>query len=229
MAYNSIIETLQKEQEKANQANLTRYQDILKLSDEIAGIYAPGGAFGKGFEAQLDRVKKQTVASGMQQLVSSGLSNTTNAAGLGQQFEENVGAPSRLRLEDLRMDRYSNALGAKQGFMERRTDSGPDYGAIAQYANQVGQAPGRVRGMDEPYTPLPSLPRTYPYKPPPTQITHQPQTSAQQAARQAKVDVAQNIRASGTPLNTTYYGSGSSYDASKSTSKGSFGPKKYIG
>ena len=139
MAYNSIIETLQKEQEKANQSNLTRYQDILKLSDQIAGIYAPGGAFGKGFEAQLSRSKKQTVAGGMQQLVSSGLSNTTSAAGLGQQFEENVGAPSRLKLEDLRMDRYSSALGAKQGFMERRTDSGPDYGMVGQYANLYGQ------------------------------------------------------------------------------------------
>ena len=134
-----VLSKLEAEQKAANETNLARYQDILKLSDKIAGIYAPGGAFGKGFEAQLQRSKKQTVAGGMQQLVSSGLSNTTNAAGLGQQFEENVGAPSRLKLEDLRMDRYSSALGAKQGFMERRTDSGPDYGMVGQYANLYGQ------------------------------------------------------------------------------------------
>ena len=56
------------------------------------------------------------------------------------------------------MDRYSSALGAKQGFMERRTDSGPDYGAVAQYANQVGQAPiTRTINSYSGYKTLPSL------------------------------------------------------------------------
>lgn len=140
-SYDSLIDTLRKEQEKANQANLQRYQQIMSLSDQLASIYAPGGAFGAGHEAQLGRAKEKDVSSGMQALVGSGLAGTTQAAGLGKKWEEEVGAPARLKLEDLRMGRYADALSQKMGYMERREDTGPSYDLIAQLAEKVGTAP----------------------------------------------------------------------------------------
>lgn len=69
--------------------------------------YAPGGGFGKGIEAGLERGRTKALASGMQSLVSTGLAGTTMAAGLGKKYEEEVAAPTRLRLESMRAERIS--------------------------------------------------------------------------------------------------------------------------
>jgi len=62
-------------------------------------------------------------------------------AATGRRWEEAVGGPERLKLEDIQMQRLSQAQIGKAGFIERREDIGPDYGMIAQLATQVGQAP----------------------------------------------------------------------------------------
>ena len=69
--------------------------------------YAPGGGFGKGVEAGLERGRTQATSSGMQNLVSAGLAGTTMAAGLGKKYEEEVAAPTRARVEDIRSERIS--------------------------------------------------------------------------------------------------------------------------
>ncbi len=141
MAYQDIIARFQQQQDAANAANEQRYQEALALYGDIVEQYKPGGAFGAGFEAQLDRQKTKTVAGQTQQLVSSGLFGTSVTAGLGQKFEEEVGQPARLKLEDMRMGRYAEAVGAQAGLIERRSDVGPDYSTIAALSTQAASRP----------------------------------------------------------------------------------------
>ena len=64
--------------------------------------YEPGGGFGRGVEAGLERGRVKTVSAGMQNLVSAGLAGTTMAGGLGLRYEEEVAAPTRTGLEEER-------------------------------------------------------------------------------------------------------------------------------
>ena len=123
--------------QSARKANLSREREIRGYYDEMVGMYAPGGGFGAGYQAQLERTKTKDVARGTQQLISSGLYGTTTAAGLGKSWEEDVGAPARLRLEDLRKQKYSDILGQKASFVERIQDLYPDYGLIAGLKSQT--------------------------------------------------------------------------------------------
>ena len=69
--------------------------------------YQPGGGFGAGIEAGLERGRVKALASGMQNLVSAGLAGTTIAGGLGKKYEAEVAAPTRARVEDIRTERLS--------------------------------------------------------------------------------------------------------------------------
>lgn len=69
--------------------------------------YAPGGDYSSGLEAGLDRSRKKAMASGMQNLVSAGLANTTMGASMGRQFEEEVAMPARADLESRRASALS--------------------------------------------------------------------------------------------------------------------------
>jgi hypothetical protein len=93
--------------------------ETLRMLDEIIERYRPGGEFGKPEEALLKRAKVKSLAGTAQDIVSSGLSGTTVGAGAGQAWEEEVGMPARLRLEDIRTQRLTEAMGAKAGYMER--------------------------------------------------------------------------------------------------------------
>ncbi len=66
--------------------------------------YAPGGGYGAGVEAGLERGRVKSTASGMQNLVSAGLAGTTMAAGLGKKYEEEVAAPTRAKVESARAE-----------------------------------------------------------------------------------------------------------------------------
>jgi hypothetical protein len=133
---------IQQEYEAAKKANELRYSQAMAIYDEIIKRYQPGGTFGKAALSQLETQKVRETGKGMQQLISSGLYGTTTAAGLGQKWEEEVGAPSRLRLEDIMMERLSQAQVGKAGFMERKQDVYPDVGMYAQYAGQAAAAGG---------------------------------------------------------------------------------------
>lgn len=147
----TLIQQFQEAQEKANAANEARYAQALVEYDKIIELYSPEGAFGKGFEAQLERGRTKAVAQGTQQLVSSGLYGTTTTAGLGKKFEEEVATPARLQMEDIRMQRLAGAREAKAGLVERREDVGPDYDMLAQLAMQASSAPSVAGGTYDPY------------------------------------------------------------------------------
>lgn len=121
---------------QTNVANKAREKEIRALFQDILGRYGEGGSFGAGYQSELERTKTRDVASGTQSLVSAGLSNTTQAAGIGKKWEEEVGAPARLRLEDLRMDRLSQAERDYGSFIERISDTGPDINMISQLLSQ---------------------------------------------------------------------------------------------
>jgi len=83
----------------------------------------------------------------MQQMISSGLYGTTTAAGAGRRWEEAVGAPARLRLEDIMMQRLSQAQVGKAGFMERIEEPYPDYAMMAGLMQQGAAGGGGYRPM----------------------------------------------------------------------------------
>jgi hypothetical protein len=123
---------------KARAANEERYKQGMSLWDQIIQRYQPGGAFGAGAMASYERGKTKAVGAGMQQLVSSGLANTTVAATIGKKYEEEVGTPFRTQLEDMRMGRLSEAQSGKAGFIERREDVGPDPNLAMRSGMQEG-------------------------------------------------------------------------------------------
>lgn len=128
------ISQLENEAKKRTEA---QEKEIRGLLDQIIQMYQPGGSFGKGTEAMLTRQKEKDLASATQSLVSSGLFGTTMAAGLPKKWEEEVGMPSRLKLEDVRYGALSEALGQKASFVQSIENAYPDYGMIAQLQSKA--------------------------------------------------------------------------------------------
>jgi hypothetical protein len=73
-----------------------------KLLQQAAAQYAPGGGYTAGVEAMLARLSKKSMASGMNNLVSSGLAGTTMAGGLANKFAEETAAPTLAQAESER-------------------------------------------------------------------------------------------------------------------------------
>lgn len=132
----SPVNIFQQLEEEHRARTQERETEVRGLYDQIIGQYQPDGGFGAGTEAMIGRQKQQYLGSATQNLISSGMFGSTMTAGLGKKFEEEVGMPTRLKLEDLRYDRLSQAMGEKAGFVERIEDRIPSYGEIAQLSAQ---------------------------------------------------------------------------------------------
>ncbi len=133
-----LIAQFQAQQQAANEANEQRFQQGLEIFDRIIQQQETGGVSEQATEAVIGRASKKSVAQGTQSLVTSGLASTTQAAGLGKKFEEEVGVPFRLQAADVREQRLSGALRDKAGFIERREDIGPSFSDIAGLARSIG-------------------------------------------------------------------------------------------
>lgn len=120
------------QQASAKQANLQRYAEIMDIYNKVIARAQPGGAFEKAGLAQIETAKTKGVGQEMQQMISSGMYGTTTAAGVGRGWEAEVGAPARLRLEDIMQQRLTTAQLGKAGAIERREDVYPDYNALLQ-------------------------------------------------------------------------------------------------
>lgn len=150
------------QEEEAKLANLSRQQQIEAIWDEVIKRYQPGGTFQTEAFRQLGVQKEQDVmreyGSRTQDMISRGLFGTSVAPSqgeIGRKWERDVGAPSRLKLEDLMMQRLSTAQSEKAGFLERIENDYPDYNSIAQLMAQASSAPsGSGWGNRQP---LPSL------------------------------------------------------------------------
>lgn len=146
-SFSQIMSQIQAEYNQAKQANEKRRQQAMAIYDEIVNRYQSGGEFGKAALAQLEAQKERDIGKETQAQISAGLFGTTAQTGLGTKWEAEVGAPARLKLEDIMMERLSQAQLGKAGFIERQEDEYPDVSAAAQAAAQgagtqtiVGQA-----------------------------------------------------------------------------------------
>lgn len=103
------------------------------LFKEAKAMYAPGGGYMKGIEAQLKRGGEKAVATGMQNLAAGGLASTSMAGGLGLKYEEDVATPARATAETQRMGALAGLLQAEAG-------------AISNLATRYSTSPGGYGG-----------------------------------------------------------------------------------
>lgn len=134
----------------------------LSAIQKAMAYYKQGGGFGKGIEAQLGRAEKKAVASGTQSLVSAGLSGTTMGAGLSKKFQEEVGMPTRARMEETRAQALSSLEMAKAQVIQGATEA------------------DRSRGLQEYMAQLQMMNQGSVTKPPPP-VMQQPMTMRQPA------------------------------------------------
>lgn len=132
--------TLAEQYEAARKANEERYAQAMQIYDKIISQYRPGGAFQTAQLEELERRKGRETGREMQQMISSGMYGTTTAAGIPRRWEAEVGVPARLKLEDIMMQRLSQAQVGKAGFIERREDVYPDVRTMAGYTAQAAAA-----------------------------------------------------------------------------------------
>ncbi len=134
MDINQWLQTMYSDYTAGQTRKESRFEEGVGALQSYADIFKPGGAYGEGVEAMIGRGRKRAVASGMQNLVSAGLAGTTVPGQLGAAFEEEIGMPTRLRAEDLQMERLGGAYGAL-GQMYASYDPGTaSMGEIGQVA-----------------------------------------------------------------------------------------------
>lgn len=132
----SIYDEYSKIAEQARLENLKRSEQVTSIFDEIIKRYGPAGSFGAGYEKQFGRQKVQDVSRAEQRDISSGLYGLRDRGG---EWEATTGAESRLRLEDLKMERLSSAQQSKASFLERIDTPYPDYSSLMQLAQMGGE------------------------------------------------------------------------------------------
>jgi hypothetical protein len=142
-----LLAQMQASAEESRLANIKRQQQVEAIFDEIIARYGPGGTYGAAAEALLEKRKVGDVGMGAQRLISSGLYGTEVGGGLERAWEAEVGAPARLQLEDIKMQRLSEAQIGKAGFLENIEQPYPDYGLIMQYLAQAGAGGGGGGGV----------------------------------------------------------------------------------
>ncbi len=126
------IRQISGQQASARRANIQRYGQMMDIYNKVIARAGPGGAFQKAGLGQIESAKTKGVGQETQSLISGGMFGTTTAAGVGRKWEADVGAPARLRLEDIMEQRLSTAQLGKAGAIERREDVYPDYNALLQ-------------------------------------------------------------------------------------------------
>ena len=131
-AYSGLTRQIGAQSASARRANIQRRKQIEAMYDKMMGMVGPGGAFEKRGLGEIEAAKTKGTGKEMQQMISSGMYGTTTAAGVGRKWEADVGAPARLRLEDIMQQRQLGVMGQKAGFLERIEDVYPDYSALLQ-------------------------------------------------------------------------------------------------
>lgn len=117
------------------------------------GLLGPNGQFMSGIEAGLDRGRTKALASGMSGLVQAGLSNTTQAAGLGKKYEEEVAAPTRASATSDRIRQLASLYAALGGAEQSAFESGANR-QQNMFQTVAANRPASNYGQ---YRPLPSL------------------------------------------------------------------------
>jgi len=121
----SAISSFTQAQALARARNQSRLNQATSLYDSIIAQYSGGAAspLMTSVNKQLEIGGRKAMSSGMEKLISSGLSGGTMAASLGANYEENVAAPTRLSALDTIAQRLAAAQMAKAGVLERVEDT----------------------------------------------------------------------------------------------------------
>lgn len=141
--FSKIIEQYRTAQAKANQANLQRYQQGLStLRAGHATATAQAQQFGTSALQDIEESSVQQRARGEQELTSRGLGGTTIRGAMTRGVERER-LRGRARVGEQRatmLGQLAQRQGAEiAGFMERRTDTGPDLGMFANLLQAAGQ------------------------------------------------------------------------------------------
>jgi hypothetical protein len=125
----------------ANNANELRYQQGLGLWDKIVSAYAPGGSFGQGAMASYQQGMNKAESSYAQNMVSSGLYDSTTMAGYGGRYEQEVGTPFRLNLADEQTRGYTQGLQGAANFISSKNEQAPNPELMANLTKGAARAP----------------------------------------------------------------------------------------
>ncbi len=131
----SYIDAINKMESQREAKTTAQEKSVMNLYDQIIGMY--GSDYGSGELAMLERQKTKDLAGAEQALVSSGLYGTTMTAGLPKKWEEEIGVPSRLKLEDVRKSALAGAYGAKAAAVQGIEYQPIDYSTIASLMQTV--------------------------------------------------------------------------------------------
>ena len=128
----------------------TMFGQGISALQSYADVFRPGGEYGAGTEAMIQRGGEKAVAGGMQSLVSAGLANTTMPMHLQQTYEEEVGMPTRLASRDRGMEMYGTALGnIGQAYASYDPVSPAGYGISSMATGGFGtMMQGRIADMN---------------------------------------------------------------------------------
>ena len=136
-----LVGQFQTQAEEAKAATEERYQQGLGIHEELAATYGQGGTLQTAMMEQYRRQKERDLATQRQQMISSGLMNTTIAAGMPAAYEEQVGTPYRMQMADLMAQRKAEAMRGQAGFIERREDIPPSPELMASLVQTASARP----------------------------------------------------------------------------------------
>ena len=136
-----LVGQFQEQADAANLANEERYGQAVGIYDDLIGGFGQGGTMEAAATEGYRRQKERDLAQQQQQLISSGLFNTTIAAGAPAAYEEQVGVPFRLGLAESMAQRKAGAMTGKAGVIERRTDEAPDPALMAGLVQGASAGP----------------------------------------------------------------------------------------
>lgn len=134
----SLLSGYQSAAESARAANIARKEEIKGLYGQMMKRFQPGGTLQKTGLAKIERAKTKGVGQEMQHMISSGLYGTTTAAGVPRRWEEDIGVPARLKLEDIMAQGLTGVQTGLAGFLERIEEPYPDYNVLMQMMSALG-------------------------------------------------------------------------------------------
>lgn len=142
----NLMKEFQDAFDKANAANESRYQEILggyknRRTRALTDLQGSGDQERKDIMSRFAGLGSRQ----SQDMVSRGLSGTTIKPTMEQGLMREQADATGALDERLRQQRIGLDSGLEQdtlSFMERRTDSGPDYAQLMALMNQMGQAGG---------------------------------------------------------------------------------------
>ena len=146
----SFLEEMAGGRNSANEANQGRYQQGLELLD-ASRAEAEGFLEGQG-QTGLEDIQRQAtadIASSGQDLTSRGLSGTTVGQGNTRAIQGDAQRSNTLlneRINSQRLDVLGGIDRDRLGFIERRTDEGPDFGTILPLLAAGNQPSGTAAG-----------------------------------------------------------------------------------